>query len=50
MELSPELRLLELMLSGASLREAREQLQAQGMRKNELYAAALKVKEMMENL
>ena len=47
-ELSPELRLLELMLSGASLREAREQLQAQGLRKNELYAAALKVKEMIE--
>ena len=48
-ELSPELRLLELMLGGASLREAREQLQAQGLRKNELYAAALKVKEMIED-
>ena len=48
-ELTPELRLLSLMLTGLSLREAREQLQAQGLRKNELYAAALKVKEMIEN-
>ena len=48
-ELTPELRLLSLMLTGLSLREAREQLQAQGLRKNELYAAALRVKEMIEN-
>ena len=48
-ELTPELRLLSLMLTGLPLREAREQLQAQGLRKNELYAAALKVKEMIEN-
>ena len=48
-ELSPELRLVQLMLDGLSLREARERLQAEGMRKNELYAAALKIKGIMEN-
>ena len=35
------------MLEGLSLREARERLQAEGLRKNELYAAALRVKELI---
>ena len=47
-EMKPELRLLDLMLDGLSLREARERLQAEGLRKNELYAAALRVKELTE--
>ncbi len=46
-ELTPELRLVGLMLEGLSLREARERLQAEGLRKNELYAAALRVKELI---
>ena len=47
-ELTPELRLLSLMLDGLPLREARERLQGEGLRKNELYAAALRVKELLE--
>ena len=46
-ELTPELRLVRLMLEGFSLREARERLQTEGLRKNELYAAALRVKELL---
>ena len=46
--LTPELRLLALMLEGCSLREARERLKESGLRKNELYAAALNVKKLME--
>ena len=46
-ELTPELRLVGLMLEGLPLREARERLQAEGLRKNELYAAALRVKELI---
>ena len=46
-ELTPELRLVGLMLEGLSLREARERLQTGGLRKNELYAAALRVKELI---
>ena len=47
-ELTPELRLVGLMLEGLTLREARERLQAEGLRKNELYAAALRVRELMQ--
>ena len=46
-ELTPELRLVGLMLEGLSLREARERLQTGGLRKNELYVAALRVKELI---
>ena len=31
-----------------SLREARERLQAEGLRKNELYAAALRIKDVFD--
>ena len=47
-DIRPELRLLDLMLEGLSLREARERLQAEGLRKNELYAAALRIKDVFE--
>ena len=47
-DIRPELRLLDLMLEGLSLREARERLQAEGLRKNELYAAALRIKDAFE--
>lgn len=47
--LTPELKLVRLMLEeGLSLREARERLQAQGLRKNELYTAALRVKALLD--
>ena len=46
--LTPELRLVSLMLDGLPLRDARERLQAEGLRKNEVYAAALRVKALME--
>ena len=48
--LSPELMLISRMLEGSTLREAREQLQAEGFRKNELYTAALRVKALTEQL
>ncbi|MBQ8080320.1 MAG: 16S rRNA (cytidine(1402)-2'-O)-methyltransferase, partial [Clostridia bacterium] len=46
-ELSPELRLLQLLLTreASDLRDAREKLISDGIRKNEAYAASLKVKE-----
>ena len=47
-DIRPELRLLDLMREGLSLREARERLQAEGLRKNELYAAALRIKDVFE--
>ena len=47
-DIRPELWLLDLMLEGLSLREARERLQAEGLRKNELYAAALRIKDAFE--
>ncbi len=46
--LTPELRLLSLMLDGVSLRDARQRLQEEGVRKNEAYAASLRVKTLME--
>ncbi|MBQ8080497.1 MAG: hypothetical protein IJ240_01220, partial [Clostridia bacterium] len=49
-ELSPELRLLQLLLTreASDLRDAREKLISAGTRKNEAYAASLKVKEFLE--
>lgn len=45
---SLEARLFDLMLSGASLREAIQTLTLQGEKKNAVYAASLRVKSMLE--
>ena len=46
---SLEARLFDLMLSGASLRDAVNQLTRQGEKKNAVYAASLRVKNMLED-
>lgn len=45
---SPEAQILECMLGGMELREAREMLMHQGVKKNVAYAAAIKVKNWLE--
>ncbi len=47
---SPEARILEKMLSGLSLREARDALAAEGEKKNAAYAASLRVREFLSGL
>lgn len=45
-----EARLVNALMSGLKLREAMERLIAEGEKKNAVYAASLKLKEMLENL
>ena len=45
---SPEAQILECMMNGMDLREAREKLMEQGVKKNVAYAAAIKVKNWLE--
>ena len=47
---SMEARILEKMLSGLSLREARESLAAEGEKKNAVYAASLNVRKYMDDI
>jgi len=47
---SAEARLLEHMLHGASLRDARDALTAEGCPRNDAYKAALNVREFLEGL
>ena len=45
---SPEAQILECMLNGMELREAREKLMENGVKKNIAYAAAIRVKNWLE--
>lgn len=45
---SPEAQILECMLGGMELRQAREKLMEQGVKKNIAYAAAIRVKNWLE--
>lgn len=45
---SPEAQILECMLGGMELRQAREKLMENGVKKNVAYAAAIKVKNWLE--
>ena len=45
---SPEARIFEKMLSGMSLRDARDSLIAEGEKKNAAYAASLTVRKFLE--
>lgn len=47
-QLDPGQRLLAAMLDGKTLREAREELTEAGLRKNEVYAASLRVRRFLE--
>ena len=47
---SMEARILEKMLSGLSLREARESLAAEGEKKNAVYAASLNVRKYLDDI
>ncbi len=47
---SMEARLFEKMLSGLSLREARESLAAEGEKKNAVYAASLKLRKYFDDI
>ena len=46
--LTPELAILSALMEGKNLREARDELAGRGVRKNEAYAAALRVKDFLE--
>ena len=48
-ELSLEARLFDGLARGLSLRQSMEEVVAQGERKNAVYAASLRVKQLMEN-
>ena len=48
-ELSLEARLFDGLVRGISLRQSMEEVVAQGERKNAVYAASLRVKQLMEN-
>ena len=48
-ELSLEARLFDGLVRGLSLRQSMEEVVAQGERKNAVYAASLRVKQLMEN-
>jgi hypothetical protein len=47
--ISLEARLLERALRGERLRDAEAALRAEGEKRNEVYAAALRLKELFEN-
>lgn len=47
-EMSMEAQLFEQLLSGKTMREAMSLLKEKGIRKNELYAASLRVKELLK--
>ena len=44
---SPEARIFDMLLSGMEMREAMTALQNEGMKKNRVYAASLRVKELL---
>lgn len=44
---SPEARIFDMLLSGMTMRDAMAELQKEGMKKNQVYAASLRVKEML---
>lgn len=49
-EISAEARLMDLMVQGRTLRDARAELLAGGLRKNTVYAAALNLKRLAQTL